>query len=239
MFNTTNRCAHCVFEYVYFARPDSKIDNESVYVTRRNAGRVLAKEYKLDADIVIAVPDSGIDAAIGYAEASGISYGIGLIKNKYIGRTFIQPDQKSRELAVRLKLNPLRENIAGKRVVMIDDSIVRGTTSKKIVDSLRKAGALEVHVLVSSPPVSNSCYFGIDTPDEKELVGAIMTVEEIREMIGADSLGYISVEGLVESINKPIDNLCVACFNGNYPIEVPKKADKLMFETKKPVRVKK
>lgn len=239
MFNTTNRCAHCVFEYVYFARPDSKIDNESVYVTRRDAGRILAREYKLDADIVIAVPDSGIDAAIGYAEASGIPYGIGLIKNKYIGRTFIQPDQKSRELAVRLKLNPLKENITGKRVVMIDDSIVRGTTSKKIVDSLRRAGALEVHVLVSSPPVSNSCYFGIDTPDEKELVGAVMTVEEIREMIGADSLGYISVEGLVESINKPIDKLCVACFNGNYPIEVPKKADKLMFETKKPVRVKK
>lgn len=238
IYDDTKRKAHCIFEYVYFARPDSKIDGESVYITRRDAGRVLAEEYKIDADVVIAVPDSGIDAAIGYAEASGIPYGVGLIKNKYIGRTFIKPDQRSRELAVRLKLNPLTENVKGKRVVMIDDSIVRGTTSKKIVSSLRKAGATEVHVLVSSPPVVHSCYFGIDTPERKELVGAVKTIEEIREMIGADSLGYISVEGLMRSVHKEGSQLCVACFNGNYPLEVPKSASKFMFETNKANEIK-
>ncbi len=237
IYDNSKRCAHCVFEYVYFARPDSQIDGESVYGTRRDAGIILAEEHKIDADIVIAVPDSGIDAAIGYAEASGITYGVGLIKNKYIGRTFIQPDQKSRELAVRLKLNPLKENISGKRVIMVDDSIVRGTTSKKIVDALRRAGAKEVHVLVSSPPVAHSCYFGIDTPERTELVGAVKTVDEICEMIGADSLGYISVDGLVKSIHKTKDNLCVACFNGSYPIEVPNSADKNMFENKKTVLI--
>lgn len=237
IYDDSKRKAHCIFEYVYFARPDSKIDGESVYITRRDSGRILADEYKIDADIVIAVPDSGIDAAIGYAEKSGIPYGVGLIKNKYIGRTFIKPDQKSRELAVRLKLNPLKENIAGKRVIMIDDSIVRGTTSKKIVDSLRKAGAKEVHVLVSSPPVAHSCYFGIDTPERKELVGAVKTVDEICEMIGADSLGYISVAGLVKSIHKTQENLCVACFNADYPIEVPKSASKFMFETNNSVKI--
>jgi len=238
IFDNTKRKSHCIFEYVYFARPDSKIDGESVYITRRDAGRVLADEYKIDADIVIAVPDSGIDAAIGYAEASGIPYGVGLIKNKYIGRTFIKPDQKSREIAVRLKLNPLKENIKDKRVIMIDDSIVRGTTSKKIVEALRKAGAKEVHVLVSSPPVVHSCYFGIDTPERKELVGAVKTVDEICEMIGADSLGYISVEGLMQSVHKKPSDLCVACFNGDYPIEVPKTASKFMFEANKAVEIK-
>ena len=238
IYDDSKRKSHCIFEYVYFARPDSKIDGESVYITRRDAGRVLAEEYKVDGDIVIAVPDSGIDAAIGYAEASGIPYGVGLIKNKYIGRTFIKPDQKSRELAVRLKLNPLKENIKDKRVIMVDDSIVRGTTSKKIVESLRKAGAKEVHVLVSSPPVVHSCYFGIDTPERKELVGAVKTIEEIRVMIGADSLGYISVEGLMRSVHKTESDLCVACFNGNYPIDVPQSASKFMFETNKAVEIK-
>ena len=238
IYDDSKRKSHCIFEYVYFARPDSKIDGESVYITRRDAGRVLAEEYKIEADIVIAVPDSGIDAAIGYAEASGIPYGVGLIKNKYIGRTFIKPDQKSRELAVRLKLNPLKENIKGKRVIMVDDSIVRGTTSKKIVESLRKAGAKEVHVLVSSPPVVHSCYFGIDTPERKELVGAVKTIEEIRVMIGADSLGYISVDGLMRSVHKTESDLCVACFNGNYPIDVPQSASKFMFETNKAVEIK-
>lgn len=238
IYNDSQKKAHCVFEYVYFARPDSNIDGESVYITRRDAGRVLAEEYKIDADIVIAVPDSGIDAAIGYAEASGVPYGVGLIKNKYIGRTFIKPDQKSRELAVRLKLNPLKENVKDKRVIMIDDSIVRGTTSKKIVEALRRAGAKEVHVLVSSPPVVHSCYFGIDTPERKELVGAVKTVDEICEMIGADSLGYISVKGLIKSIHKGHNELCVACFNGNYPIEVPKSASKFMFETNKAIEIK-
>lgn len=237
-YNTSQRKAHCIFEYVYFARPDSNIDGESVYITRRDAGRILAEEHKVDADIVIAVPDSGIDAAIGYAEASGIPYGVGLIKNKYIGRTFIQPDQKSRELAVRLKLNPLKENVKGKRVIMIDDSIVRGTTSRKIVASLRQAGATEVHVLVSSPPVANSCYFGIDTPERQELVGAVKTVDEICDMIGADSLGYISVSGLMRSVNKTKHDLCVACFNGEYPLEVPKQGNKMMFENQKVVKIK-
>lgn len=238
IYDDTKKKSHCIFEYVYFARPDSKIDGESVYITRRDAGRILAEEFKIDADIVIAVPDSGIDAAIGYAEASGIPYGVGLIKNKYIGRTFIKPDQRSRELAVRLKLNPLTENIKDKRVIMIDDSIVRGTTSKKIVESLRKAGAKEVHVLVSSPPVVHSCYFGIDTPERKELVGAVKTIDEICEMIGADSLGYISVEGLMRSVHKSENDLCVACFNGQYPIDVPKSASKFMFETNKAVEIK-
>lgn len=237
-YDDSKRKSHCIFEYVYFARPDSKIDGESVYITRRDAGRVLADEYKLEADIVIAVPDSGIDAAIGYAEASGIPYGVGLIKNKYIGRTFIQPDQKSREIAVRLKLNPLKENIKGKRVIMVDDSIVRGTTSKKIVESLKKAGAIEVHVLVSSPPVKHSCYFGIDTPERKELIGAVKTTDEIRQMIGADSLGYISIEGLMRSVHKPSTDLCVACFNGDYPMDVPKSASKFMFETNKAIEIK-
>ena len=237
IYDDSKKKAHCIFEYVYFARPDSNIDGESVYITRRDAGRILAEEYKIDAEVVIAVPDSGIDAAIGYAEASGIPYGIGLIKNKYIGRTFIQPDQKSRELAVRLKLNPLKENIKGKRVIMIDDSIVRGTTSRKIVASLRSAGAKEVHVLVSSPPVVHSCYFGIDTPERKELAGATKTVAEISQMIGADSLGYISVEGLMRSVNKGKKDLCVACFNGDYPLKVPKTGNKMLFEKQQSVEI--
>jgi len=229
-YDNSQRYAHCLFEYVYFARPDSKIDGESVYMTRRDAGRILAKEHPVEADLVIAVPDSGIDAAIGFAEASGIPYGIGLIKNKYVGRTFIQPDQKSRELAVRLKLNVLKENVAGKRIVMIDDSIVRGTTSRKIVEALRKGGAKEVHVRVSSPAVKHPCYFGIDTPTRKQLVGAVKSVEQIRDMIGADTLGYISIDGLVKSVHKEDCGLCTACFNGNYPMSVPKEADKFMFE---------
>lgn len=229
-YNDSKRKAHCLFEYVYFARPDSIMDGESIYITRRDAGRILAKEHSVDADLVIAVPDSGIDAAIGYAEASGIPYGIGLIKNKYIGRTFIQPNQKSRELSVRLKLNVLKGNVKGKRIIMIDDSIVRGTTSSKIVEALRKAGAKEVHVRVSSPVVKYSCHFGIDTPTRKQLVGAVNSVEKIRKMIGADSLGYISLDGLIESTHKEKCKLCSACFNGDYPMDVPDEADKSVFE---------
>ncbi len=222
--------ALCSFEFVYFARPDSVIDGESVYISRKNAGRILAEEQPAEADMVIAVPDSGTVAAIGYAEASKIPFGEGLIKNRYVGRTFIQPDQKMRELSVRLKLNVLKENIAGKRLVLIDDSIVRGTTSGKIVDLLKAAGATEVHVRVSSPPVKHSCFFGIDTPTRKNLVGAIHSVEEIREMIGADSLGYISIEGLMKSINMSGEQLCTACFSGDYPMEVPKVGGKFLFE---------
>ncbi len=229
-FTKKTKKALCSFEFVYFARPDSVIDGESVYISRKNAGRILAEEHPVDADMVIAVPDSGTVSAIGYAEKSGIPFGEGLIKNRYVGRTFIQPDQKTRELSVRLKLNVLKQNIEGKRLVLIDDSIVRGTTSGKIVDLLKSAGATEVHVRVSSPPVKHSCYFGIDTPTRKSLVGAVNSVEEIRKMIGADSLGYISIEGLMKSINMASEQLCTACFSGDYPMEVPKDSSKFLFE---------
>jgi amidophosphoribosyltransferase len=222
--------ALCSFEYVYFARPDSNIDGVNVYKARVNAGRILAKESFVEADIVAAVPDSGTPAAIGFSQASGIPYDIALIKNKYMGRTFINPDQKSRELGVRLKLNVAKENIKGKRVVLVDDSIVRGTTSKRIIRMLRKAGAKEVHFRISSPPVKHSCYFGIDTPSKKHLVGAMMTTDEICKEIGADSLAYISIEGLVESIGMGKENLCAACFDGEYPMEVPKMSHKFVFE---------
>ncbi len=222
--------ALCSFEYVYFARPDSDIEGRNVYSARHKAGQILAEMHPVEADVVAAVPDSGTAAAIGYAEKSGIPFGIGLIKNKYLGRTFIQPDQKARELAVRLKLNVLKDNVRDKRIVLVDDSIVRGTTMRRIVEMLKGAGgALEVHVRVSSPPVKHSCYFGIDTPTKKQLAGAEKTVAEICEMIGADSLGYIDIPGLIESIGKP-GELCSACFSGRYPMAVPKIDSKFVFE---------
>lgn len=224
-YKKEERKAICAFEYVYLARPDSDIDGRSVYMARSQAGRMLANEHPVAADMVIAVPDSGTVAAIGYAEESGIPFGEGLIKNRYVGRTFIQPDQRMRELSVRLKLNVLKDNVRGKRIVMVDDSIVRGTTSGKIVKMLKDAGAREVHVRVCSPPVTHPCYFGIDTPDPDNLVAANYTVEEIRKLIGADSLGYLSVEGLLESVNLGGDNICTACFSGNYPIPLPDDAE--------------
>ncbi|WP_373000300.1 amidophosphoribosyltransferase [Lutispora sp.] len=208
----------CLFEHIYFARPDSIIDGISMYKARENAGRILAKEQPAIADTVLSVPDSGTPAAIGYANESGIPYSVGLIKNRYVGRTFIQPTQSMRELGVKLKLNPLKENIKGKRVVMVDDSIVRGTTSRKIVQALRDAGASEVHVRVSSPPVIGSCRYGIDTPTMEELIGANKTVESIREYIGADSLGYLSLEGLLAAVGSKGDGFCTACLNGDYPV---------------------
>jgi amidophosphoribosyltransferase len=226
-YSKGDRQAVCSFEYVYLARPDSEIDKESVYMARSQSGRILAKEHPVEADMVIAVPDSGTVAAIGYAEESGIPFGEGLIKNRYVGRTFIQPDQRMRELSVRLKLNVLRDNVKGKRIVMVDDSIVRGTTSGKIVKMLKDAGALEVHVRVSSPPVTHSCYFGIDTPNPDKLVAANYSVNEICSMIGADSLGYLSVEGLMEAIALGGDKVCAACFNGEYPIELPENISKV------------
>lgn len=210
----------CIFELIYFARPDSVMDGIGVYDSRHRAGQILAEEFPVDADIVVGVPDSGIPAAIGYAERSGIPYGIGLIKNKYIGRTFIQPNQEQREKGVRIKLNPLKGIINGKRVILVDDSIVRGTTSRRLVELLRDAGAKEVHFRVSSPPVAYSCHFGIDTPYRKQLIASKMSVEEIKEMIGADSLGYISVEGLENACGKG-HGYCRACFDGDYPMEVP------------------
>lgn len=229
--NNTNK-AICSFEYVYFSRPDSIIDGQNVYISRRNAGIILAKEHPVEADLVIAVPDSGTVAAIGYAQESGIPFGEGLIKNRYVGRTFIQPDQRMRELSVRLKLNVLKDNVKGKRLVMIDDSIVRGTTSGKIVNMLKEAGAKEVHIRVSSPPVIHSCYFGIDTPSRRNLIAANHSIEEISKMIGADSLGYISVEGLKESIGLPENHLCKGCFSGNYPISIPKSLNNCVCEKK-------
>jgi amidophosphoribosyltransferase len=210
----------CIFELIYFARPDSVIDGIGVYRARHNAGKILSKESPVEADVVIGVPDSGMPAAIGFAEASGIPFGMGLIKNKYIGRTFIQPNQELREEGVKIKLNVLKDNVQGKRVVIVDDSIVRGTTSKRLVEMLREAGASEVHFRVSSPPVTHTCHFGIDTPYRKDLVGANFTVEQIREMIGADTLAFISIDGLVESVGGGA-MYCKACFDGDYPMEVP------------------
>lgn len=213
------KTAHCIFEYVYFARNDSVIDNQSVYDARIQMGRELAKETSdIHPDIVISVPDSGTPAAVGYALEAGVPFMEGLTKNRYVGRTFIQPTQKQRANAVRLKLNPVRSVVAGKSVVMVDDSIVRGTTSGKIVKLLKEAGAREVHVCISSPPVTDSCYYGIDTSERKELIAARCTEEEICRYIGADSLHYISMEGMKRAINKiDPDGLCCACFSAAYP----------------------
>ena len=213
------KTAHCIFEYVYFARNDSVIDNQSVYDARIQMGRELAKENTdIHPDIVISVPDSGTAAAVGYAMEAGVPFMEGLTKNRYVGRTFIQPTQKQRANAVRLKLNPVRSVVAGKSVVMVDDSIVRGTTSGKIVKLLKEAGAREVHVCISSPPVTDSCYYGIDTSERKELIAARCTEEEICRYIGADSLHYISMDGMKRAINKiDPDGLCCACFSAEYP----------------------
>lgn len=213
-------CQTCAFEYIYFARPDSNIDGLDVYTTRVRAGEQLYKENKIEADIVAAVPDSGIPAAIGYSKASGIPYGIGFIKNRYVGRTFITPSQEIRERAVSVKLNPLKVNVEGKRVILIDDSIVRGTTSRHLVEALRRAGAKEVHFLVASPVVKFPCYFGIDTPYRSELIGANYSIEQIGDMIGADSLGYLSMNGMYKCFEGK-QGFCVGCFNGVYPVATP------------------
>lgn len=213
------RPAHCIFEYVYFARPDSTVDGYNVNKVRREMGRQLAREYQVDADIVIPVPDSGIAAARGYAEESGIPYEEGLMKNRYIGRTFIQPTQDRRDLGVRLKLNPVREVIAGKKIVLIDDSLVRGTTSKKIVKMLRQCGVAEVHLCLSSPPVIAGCHYGIDTKGGK-LVAADKSLEEIKNMVGVDGLHYLSIEGLIKVFGENAPGFCTACFDNKYPVEV-------------------
>lgn len=228
-FAERTKCETCSFEYVYFARPDSTIDGINVYNARVRGGEILYKEAPAEADIVIGVPDSGIAAAVGYAKASGIPFGIGLIKNKYIGRTFITPSQELREKAVSVKLNVLKVNVAGKRVLLIDDSIVRGTTSRRLVEILRKAGAKEVHFRVSSPIVKYPCYFGIDTAHRKDLIGSKLPVDEINNEIGADSLGYISIDGLLDSLGDE-HGFCLGCFNGVYPISAPIESDKLRME---------
>jgi len=211
----------CIFEFVYFARPDSVIDGASVHNARLEAGRRLAIEHPVEADIVIGAPDGGLNAALGYARESKIPYGQGLLKNRYVGRTFIQPSQGQRELGVKIKFNAMRSEIEGKRVVMIDDSIVRGTTTRRIVQMLKNAGAKEVHMRVSSPPYKFPCFFGIDTPSTKELVASENTVEDIRNMIGADSLGYLSLEGLLKTPVGARCKFCTACFDGKYPLAVP------------------
>ena len=222
----------CIFEYIYFARPDSVIEGISVHYARQKAGKILAKTSPVKADIVIGVPDSGIDAALGYAYESGIPYGIGFIKNKYIGRSFIQPEQNQREKAVKIKLNAIRETVSGKRVVMIDDSIVRGTTSARIVKLLRDAGAKEVHVRISSPPFLHSCYFGTDIDSEENLIAKkCHSTEEIAKFIGADSLCYLPIDSLGELIDDT-DNYCHGCFSGAYPLDTSSAGYKNKFDEK-------
>lgn len=222
--------AICSMEYIYFSRPDSNLDQINVHTSRKNVGKQLAIEAPVEADVVTGVPDSSISAAIGYAEQTGIPYELGMIKNRYIGRTFIQPSQELRDQGVKMKLSPVRGVVEGKRVVMIDDSIVRGTTSKRIVRMLREAGAKEVHVRISSPPIKYPCFYGIDMSTSDELIAANYSVEEMREMMGADSLEFLSVDGLLEGIgrdnNEPNCGQCLACYTGEYPTEIYPKNDK-------------
>lgn len=219
----------CVFEHIYFSRPDSRVFGETVDRVRRRIGRRLALEHPAQADIVVAVPDSSNSIALGYAEASGIPFELGLIRNHYIGRTFIQPHQAERDAGVRVKFNPVREVLTGKRVVLVDDSMVRGTTSRKLVRMLKRVGAAEVHFRVGSPPVTHPCFYGIDTPSRRELIGALKSVEEIREFLGVDSLGYLSLEGMLSAEREP-NRYCRACFTGKYPVAVDLSSSKLSLE---------
>ena len=224
------RRASCIFEHIYFARPDSILGDKLVYSSRMAMGAELAREYPVEADMVIGVPDSATAAAVGYSQESGIPYGDGLVKNRYVGRTFINPDQRLRDLGVRTKLNPLPELIKDKRLVVVDDSIVRGTTTPHVVGLLKKGGAKTVHLRICAPPIMWPCHLGIDLATRKELIAANMTVEEMREFLGADSLGYLSHEGLIQAVGEPKDKMCMACFTGNYPIPVQLEMDKLALE---------
>jgi amidophosphoribosyltransferase len=211
----------CLFEYVYLARPDTTITGRSVHASRVETGRQLAREHPAEADLVIPVPESGTPAAVGFAEESGIPFGVGLVKNAYVGRTFIQPSQSIRQLGIRLKLNPLRDVIRGKRLVVVDDSIVRGNTQRALIRMLREAGAVEVHVRISSPPVKWPCFYGIDFANRAELIANGLDIDGIRASIGADSLGYVSLEGVITASEQPKNRLCTACFTGDYPIPLP------------------
>lgn len=229
--------AGCVFEYVYLARPDTTISGKSVYEARVEMGRQLAREHAVEADLVMPTPESGVPAAIGYAEESGIPFGNGLVKNAYVGRTFIQPSQTIRQLGIRLKLNPLKSVVEGKRLIVIDDSIVRGNTQRALVRMLREAGAKEVHVRISSPPVKWPCFYGIDFASRSELIANGLTIEEIGKSLGADSLGFISEDGMIQATEQPRERLCTACFTGNYPIELPsedRRGKSIFDEAKKP-----
>jgi amidophosphoribosyltransferase len=218
---TTGPHAACIFEHVYFARPDTNLMGQNVYATRYRMGRWLAREAYVPADLIIPVPDSGVPAAQGYALGSRIPYGEGFVKNRYVGRTFIQPTQSMRQQGIRMKLNPLREVISGRRVVVVDDSIVRGNTTRQIVAMVREAGAREVHMRISSPPIRWPCFYGIDMPDQDELIGSRLSVAEICEHIAADSLAYLSLEGMVQATNIPEDEFCTACFSSRYPVAIP------------------
>jgi amidophosphoribosyltransferase len=227
----------CVFELIYFARPDSYMEGRNLYEVRRRMGEQLAIEHPVDADLVMPVPDTGAPAAAGYAEGSGLPYREGMYRNRYAGRTFIQPSQGLRHRGVTIKLNPLREVVNGKRLIVVDDSIVRGTTTKRIVELLRKAGAREVHVRISAPPIYHPCFYGIDTSIETELIAATHTEPEIREFIGADSLGYLSIKGVLAALDLPYDRFCFACFDGNYPEPVPYDANARKFMLEEPLVV--
>jgi amidophosphoribosyltransferase len=222
--------AFCIFEYIYFARPDSNIFTKSVYLTRKSLGRALAKEHPVDADIVMPIPDSGTYAALGYAEESRIPLEMAFVRNHYIGRTFIQPSQLIRDFKVKVKLNPIRDVLKGKRIVIIEDSIVRGTTSRGRVRALREAGAKEVHMRVSCPPLISPCFYGIDFPTKKELIASGHAIEEIRSFIGLDSLKYLSLEGMLGSMLLPKEDFCTACFTGNYPTRIDRKPSKKALE---------
>jgi amidophosphoribosyltransferase len=226
----SDRKALCIFEYIYFARPDSIIQGKLLYPAREAMGRILAEEYPVDADFVVGVPDSATAAGIGYSNASGIPYCECLLKNRYVGRTFIEPEQRIRELGVQLKFNPLSRVIAGKRLVVVDDSIVRGTTTPRVVSLLRKAGATQVHLRICAPPIRYPCFFGVDMATKWELIAARKTIPEIRDHLGADSLGYLSLDGLIRAMDLPRDIFCLACFTGEYPIPVQIEMDKLALE---------
>jgi len=233
-FAESPRSALCIFEFVYLARPDSRLRGATVHEARREMGRRLSREHPVDADLVIAVPTTGQSAAQGYAEVSGIPYGDGLYKNNYVGRTFIQPSQALRDRGVKLKLNPLPDSIRGKRLVVVDDSIVRGTTTRQTVQVLREAGATEVHIRITCPPIEWPCFYGIDFPTRQELVANDLTVDEIRQYVGADSLGYLSLDGMVAATGSEAGAFCRACFDGEYPIPVPEHAGKFVLEERLP-----
>ena len=222
----------CIFEYIYFARPDSVINGRLLYSTRLAMGAELAKEYPVEADLVMGVPDSATVAGIGYSHQSNIPYGEGLLKNRYVGRTFIEPDQRIRDLGVGLKFNPLPQLLDGKRLVVVDDSIVRGTTTPKVIKMLRRAGVKEVHLRICAPPIRFPCFFGVDMATRWELIAAQKNISQIRDFIGADSLGYLSIEGLLRAVGQPKENFCMACFTGDYPIPVQLQMDKLALENK-------
>lgn len=228
--DTVQRPAMCLFEFIYFARPDSTMYDTTLYAARERMGENLAREHPIQADIVVPVPDSGIPAALGYARVSGIPYREGMVKSRYIHRTFIAPDPNMRELGVRLKLTPLREHIEGKRIVLVDDSIVRGTTTRQIVKLLFDSGAAEVHVRITAPPIKFPCYYGIDMASKNELVSARLSVSELNDQIGSTSLGFLSIDGATAAVGKPNDQFCLACFSGKYPIPVPDNLHKDAFE---------